>query len=447
MSIEKKPICVVIDTNIWMQDSNLLLKTVMGSALLYILRQSKGKIGLPEIIEEELTRNIVEKGIQAGKLIEKNFQTIEIVMGSRCPYELPNQEQLEKTVKGRLEELKDLIVRVPFTFDHAKGALRRINEKSAPNEDGEKFKDSAIWEAILTLINSYTVYFIANDKDFYKDKKSKTILADNLFKDCQQVGGTVKIYNSMVSCLKEIRKSIPPLNYLEIIKKIDDIIKPQSNNQLVKEAGFEINELDADQLSVSAFLTEMKDKLALRFELLYYCTDIVNRGDEERTEALLIIKGSCTYEINTGNISNINKEKERMYWQEADGKKGRRGVIYASASINIGGSEPVKYHLREPIELIDSDPGLDWKKRAEKVRKDYQDIFNQYSEDEQAILDLFLNRYTERGITVFHHIADTLTRYPEFAKYGNSIQIMELFGSQEQLEKALRQLQNWLYSV
>ena len=67
MSIEKKPICVVIDTNIWMQDSNLLLKTVMGSALLYILRQSKGKIGLPEIIEEELTRNIVEKGIQAGK--------------------------------------------------------------------------------------------------------------------------------------------------------------------------------------------------------------------------------------------------------------------------------------------------------------------------------------------------------------------------------------------
>ena len=36
MSAEQKPICVVIDTNIWLQESSLLMRTAMGSALIYI---------------------------------------------------------------------------------------------------------------------------------------------------------------------------------------------------------------------------------------------------------------------------------------------------------------------------------------------------------------------------------------------------------------------------
>ncbi len=99
MSAEQKPICVVIDANIWLQDSNLLMRTAMGSALLYILKQSNGKIGLPEIIEEELTRNIVENGLKAIEQIDKGFKSIEVIMGFRDSYEVPNKAQLEAALK------------------------------------------------------------------------------------------------------------------------------------------------------------------------------------------------------------------------------------------------------------------------------------------------------------------------------------------------------------
>jgi hypothetical protein len=174
MSAEQKPICVVIDANIWLQDSNLLMRTAMGSALLYILKQSNGKIGLPEIIEEELTRNIVENGLKAIEQINKGFKSIEVIMGFRDSYEVPNKAQLEAAVKERLTDLEDVIIRIFFTFEHAKSALRRINEKTQPNGDNnQQFKDSAIWEAILELSDSYTIYFISDDNAFFKNRKSK----------------------------------------------------------------------------------------------------------------------------------------------------------------------------------------------------------------------------------------------------------------------------------
>ena len=124
MSGEKKPICVVMDTNIWYQDSNLLLKTPMGSALLYILRQNGGKIGLPEIIEEELPRNIVEQGIKSATVIRKEFETIEKIMGFRSPYEgeHPTFAKIAKspvfhldkhTSNSRLHSLKQYSISLP----------------------------------------------------------------------------------------------------------------------------------------------------------------------------------------------------------------------------------------------------------------------------------------------------------------------------------------------
>lgn len=195
MSAEQKPICVVIDTNIWCQDSNLLLKTAMGSALLYILKQSNGKIGLPEIIEEEIIRNTVKIGIESVEAISKNFETIKLLMSFIKPYELPEKDQIEAVVIERLAELEELIIRIPFTLEHAKSALRRVNEKTQPNDGkNQQFKDSAIWEAILTLLDSYTVHFITKDNGFFKGRDNKTKeLADNLQADCYNRGGNVYI--------------------------------------------------------------------------------------------------------------------------------------------------------------------------------------------------------------------------------------------------------------
>jgi hypothetical protein len=154
MSAEQKPICVVIDANIWRQSSSLLLRTPMGSALLYILRQSSGYIGLPEIIEEELIKHTLKSGLEAVGNINKEFKTIEAIMGS-SHYTVPDKAKLEAVIKERLTDLDDLFIRVPFTLEHAKLALRRVFEGTPPNGlKNQQFKDSAIWEAILTISDS-----------------------------------------------------------------------------------------------------------------------------------------------------------------------------------------------------------------------------------------------------------------------------------------------------
>ena len=445
MSAEQKPICVVIDTNIWLQESSLLMRTAMGSALIYILKQSNGKIGIPEIIEEELTKNIVENGLKAIEQINKGFKSLEVIMGFRDSYEVPNKAQLEAAVKERLTDLDDVIIRIFFTFEHAKSALRRINEKTQPNGDkNQQFKDSAIWEAILELSDSHTIYFISDDNGFFKNRNQQTEeLADNLLNECNKRAAKVSIYNNMASCLKALQQDVPSLDYSNIILTIDKLINSRLRRELATEIGFEITTLALEKSSLSAFFIEINGKLALSFELCYHCIDIQNNGEIERTEALLRAKGDCLYEIDTQKISDIKMDRERLYWVEPSGEAGRRGVVYASAT--MGGTEQVNYTFREPVDFIRS-PDLDRKKRVDKVRTK-QEFLKQYSKQERAILEIFLDKYIEAGFSVFHHIIDSIIKYPEFAQYGDAIKIITLFGEQEKLEKALNQLQNLLYSV
>ncbi|NER03302.1 MAG: hypothetical protein F6K17_12095 [Okeania sp. SIO3C4] len=46
MEENSKKLCVVIDTNTWIQESNILLKTPLGGVLLYYLKQNNGYLGL-----------------------------------------------------------------------------------------------------------------------------------------------------------------------------------------------------------------------------------------------------------------------------------------------------------------------------------------------------------------------------------------------------------------
>lgn len=444
MSAEQKPICVVIDTNIWYQDSNLLLKTAMGSALLYILKQSNGKIGLPEIIEEEIIRNIVKTGIKSVETINKNFETIKLLMSSIKPYELPEKDKIEAIVIERLAELEDLIIRIPFTLEHAKSALRRVNEKTPPNDGkNQQFKDSAIWEAILTLLDSYIVYFITEDNGFFKGRDNKTEeLADNLRTDCYNKGVNVYIYNSIATCLENLQKEVPPLDISNIIFKIDSLINHKLRQELLTEVGFQITELANEISSVLPFLTELKDKLALSFELFYNCIDIQNDDSNERKDAVLRIKGSCLYEFHTQTVSNPEVDFERIYWVEPSGELGRRGVVYASAV--IGGIERINYTFREPVDFILS-PKSTWKERAREVRKNIQ-WFKQYNQEQKAVLETFLHKYEEKGIEALE-IPNSLIKYSEFNQYGDVFKIFNIFGTEEDLKKTITDLHKLLYPV
>ncbi|MGB3508190.1 MAG: PIN domain-containing protein [Microcoleaceae cyanobacterium] len=175
MEEKLKKLCVVIDANKWRQDSNILLKTPLGVALLYCLKQKNGCIGLPEIIENEVMKHTIQVGCEAVEQINSNFKKIEIIMGKRSNYEVPDKTEIQKSIESRMKEIEPWVKRVPFTLEHAKSALQRVDEGTPPNKpegrDKQQFKDSAIWEAILSLLKkNYEVHFITEDKGFFMNR-------------------------------------------------------------------------------------------------------------------------------------------------------------------------------------------------------------------------------------------------------------------------------------
>jgi hypothetical protein len=445
ISAEQKPICVVIDANIWLQDSNLLLRTTIGSALIYILKIINGKIGLPSVLEEEVTRNTISKGVKAAEEIKKNFKSISVIMRSHSPYKVPDEAEIKSAVQARITELDSLFHRVDFTWEHAQSALKRINEKSPPNNNNQQFKDSVIWEAILELLSSYVVHFVTKDDAFYKDRKPKiNSLAKNLLSDCNKRGGIVYIYPDMASCLKVIQEDVPPLDLNSLIVEIDSYINSKLlKRDLAMDVGFEVGCLAVELSSVSPFFTENQEELALTFELCYQCYDVENTGIDERTNAVLKVKRDCLYKIDNQVISDIDMDFQRIRWDESNGELGGRGAVYLST---MKDSNQIQHTFRESIDFMKS-PNFTEKERSEWVLNNKANFFEKYNEKEKEILVIFLNKYSEKGIMVFRHIVDSITKYPEFAQHGDASQILTLFGGKENLEKALNQLQNLLYSV
>src|SRR5262245_40313303 len=206
---EGKPGCVVIDTNIWR--SSLLLKTPIGQSLIYALQRQGGRIGLPEVIEAELRDQVVQAGLDAADKLREQSRIVNTLTDSPFPAPVPTRPELEKKVKERLTELASILARVPFTFEHAKAALNMVIAKLPPNGPrNQQFKDSAIWQAVLTLSREHTVHLVSNDRAFLLDGgDSSKGFALNLLEDCRNAGANIPAHCDLVSCLRALTCEAP----------------------------------------------------------------------------------------------------------------------------------------------------------------------------------------------------------------------------------------------
>ena len=81
------------------------------------------------------------------------------------------------------------------------------------------------------------------------------------------------------------------------------------------------------------------------------------------------------------------------------------------------------------------------KERANNVKK--KDFFSKYSADAQAVLDILLDKYMNRGITEVEDIK--VLSLADFANYGKPAKIVKLFGGKAQYEAAVRELEASIY--
>jgi len=85
------------------------------------------------------------------------------------------------------------------------------------------------------------------------------------------------------------------------------------------------------------------------------------------------------------------------------------------------------------------------RERADRLRKDKKDFFDQYGHETKMILNELLDKYSDYGTAQF--IIPDVLKVPPISNHGNVIEIANLFGGVEKLKEAVNQLQTLLYAA
>jgi type I restriction enzyme R subunit len=85
------------------------------------------------------------------------------------------------------------------------------------------------------------------------------------------------------------------------------------------------------------------------------------------------------------------------------------------------------------------------RERAQRLRRERQEFFEQYSPEARAILDELLEKYAEHGVAQL--VIPDILKLPPISAHGNVMEIAGLFGGADRLRDAVNQLQTLLYAA
>jgi type I restriction enzyme R subunit len=85
------------------------------------------------------------------------------------------------------------------------------------------------------------------------------------------------------------------------------------------------------------------------------------------------------------------------------------------------------------------------RERADQLRKDKKDFFDQYGPEARTVLNELLDKYADYGTAQF--IIPDVLKVPPISEHGNVIEIASFFGGPEKLKEAVNQLQTLLYAA
>jgi hypothetical protein len=342
---DKKPVgptYVVIDTNVWVYTTRLLT-TDLGAALLYAIGRTNSQLALPEVIEEEIRKHTIKTGADAVSDINEGYRRIEMLMGQRDDYRVPTANDLANRVDDRLAELSKIVHRVPFTFEHARGALKRLLEETPPNASkNQQFKDSAIWEAVLELSRKGTVNFVTEDKAFFVDRDPKKGVARNLKDEANE---RVKVFYKLPSYLDQMREDIPAIDNAAVALKINEALS-KSLLDRAAEKEYEIRGLESHRMSF--FLTEKAQILALDFELTYKVDGLRTSAESSSFSGLQQVKGNGGYDVRRDSIADVSIERIDTWLPDGERLPGFGLINLRVESAGIG-RRTIPYTLKEPL--------------------------------------------------------------------------------------------------
>lgn len=327
----EKADCVVIDTSVWR--SEWLLKTPLGISLVYTLGRQRGFLGLPEVVEGELKRQLIEAGEEVRQDFETSSRILTILTDLPCGAFIPSEADLRKKIADRINELAPLTIRVPFTLEHAKAALDMVNARVPPNgEKNQQFKDSAIWQAVLTLTSDYRVHLVTNDRAFLLDRSNPgSGLAKNLQTDCERLSTQVSVYCDLRTCLSAIRSDSPNVDISCVLSSILPELEVPLRTEAARSQVVIGEILKTD---IEAYRIPAADRVAIDYIITKECDEVATLKNDTstnravRTNIRAIVHGSCYFDPNTRDAFDNMIQYITIKWSYAGGGQGSSSRDY-----------------------------------------------------------------------------------------------------------------------
>ncbi len=124
-------------------------------------------------------------------------------------------------------------------------------------------------------------------------------------------------------------------------------------------------------------------------------------------------------------------------------KLEERGIDFDELAATAGKPDADPFDLL--CHLAYNAPLLTRRERAEKLRRDKKDFFDQYGPEARAIIGELLDKYADHGTAQFS-IPDVF-EVPPISQHGNLKEIAAKFGGTEKLVEAFSKLQEYLYAA
>jgi PIN domain len=235
-----------------------MLRSSLGIALIYAIRQHDAKIGLPEVIEREVEKHGLAVGLEAIAAVEKAEQQLERLLFRRVTFGAPGETDIKKGIEERLQQLGPLFERVPLTLHHARMALDRVNSRVAPSGKRQEYKDSLIWEAVVELAARFQVILVTEDSGFFRGEE----LESSLQEECVQKQLSIRGFRSLEGCLTALAPTLPATYSDEVREKIKAALRKWSEEKIT-EYGNEAKVVK--EVDLKLFATEDPSRFALSF--------------------------------------------------------------------------------------------------------------------------------------------------------------------------------------
>ena len=325
-----EPYYVVVDANIWVAER--LLQSAIGSAFLYAVTGAKSSVLLPEVVELEIARVLPDMAERAISVIRRELSLLRHLSGHNISLVAPSALAIEEGIRERWKQLGGLLIRVPFTHDQAKSALRRVIRKAPPSGDNnEQFRDCCIWEAALSMAADRTVHLVSADNAFYENRSRSAGLASVLRAELETTQNEIHIHSSMKDFLAAMSPDAQAIDENAISEAITKAIMGHAReiaangDSTRSDAGFELGAVHRPK--ISGYATPKPSTIAIFFEASFELQrSIIEDETSSRDDAEMTLKGSCSYDPITKELSEI----EIREWQK--NLKTAGGRVWGSAS-------------------------------------------------------------------------------------------------------------------